>query len=180
MSGGGCLLVSTAGRQASWVASRWPGQALAPGPSSHSQQLPRSECLRGHTTMRPPFKVTNNFTNLGFTNGNLNPRWDFSGRTSWSELPRGKSSSHSPCWSRWSRWSPWGAGGRTPGPKAAHARAGHGRQPGAERRARPVHDPSGQGMGRPGVCGGGRCGKASCGSHEGPSGRHATAIEVSP
>lgn len=103
MSGGGCLLVSTAGRQASWVASRWPGQALAPGPSSHPQQLPRSECLRGHTTMRPPFKVTNNFTNLGFTNGNLNPRWDFSGRTSWSELPRGKNSSHSPL--------PWGLEG---------------------------------------------------------------------
>lgn len=53
--------------------------------------------------MRPPFKVTNNFTNLGFTNGNLNPRWDFSGRTSWSELPRGKSSSHSPL--------PWGLEG---------------------------------------------------------------------
>lgn len=28
-------------------------------------------------------------------------------------------SSHSPCWSRWSRW---GAGGWSPGPKAAHAR----------------------------------------------------------
>lgn len=55
-------------------------------------------------------------------------------------------------------------------PEGGSRTAGHGRQPGAQRRAGPVHDPSGRGTGRAGACVGGDEAKRHVGATRVPQG----------